>query len=139
MTEPESTLVALIEAFAAHDAAAMRATLADDLTGYITTADGGVEAVHGADEYVGRLLALQAPTLRVTVTQSVTVTAEQALAMVEIYAERKGRTLHNFAAFLAGGGAGRLHELWMVEALPAYSDEFWRSVHMLTPPTRGIS
>jgi SnoaL-like domain len=126
MTEPESTLVRLIEAFAARDAAAMRATLADDLTAFITTADGGVEAVHGADEYLARLLALQAPTLRVTVTQSVTVSAEQALAMVEIYAERKDRTLHNFAAFLAVGCAGQLRQLWMVEALPAYSDEFWR-------------
>ena len=45
--------------------------------------------------------------------------------MVEIYAERKERTLHNFAAFLAVG-ADQLRELWMVEALPAYSDEFWR-------------
>ena len=39
---------------------------------------------------------------------------------------RKGRTLHNHAGFLARfDAAGRLDELWMVDALPAYSDEFW--------------
>ena len=45
--------------------------------------------------------------------------------MVEIQAEREGRRLHNFAAFLADVDDGRVSRLWMVEALPAYSDEFW--------------
>ena len=126
MPEPAATLRGLIAAFSAHDAPAMRATLADDLTAYITTADGGVEPVHGADDYLRRLLALQAPSLSVTVTQSVTVAADQALLMVEIRAERNGRTLHNYAAFLATVHTSRISELWMVEALPAYSDEFWQ-------------
>lgn len=136
---PEATPVRLIEAFAAHDEAARRATLADDLTAHITTADGSVEAVRGADQYLPRLLALRARTRRVTVTQSVTVSADQGLAMVESPAERQGRTLHNFAAFLGVGGPGGLRELWMVEALPAHRDEFWREVHMLTRPTGGIA
>jgi len=126
MPEPDATLRALIDAFSAHDEPGMRATLADDLTAYITTADGGVAPVHGADAYLRRLLALQAPSLSVTVTQSVTVAADQALLMVEIRAERQGRTLHNYAAFLATVHASRVSELWMVEALPAYSDEFWQ-------------
>jgi hypothetical protein len=33
--------------------------------------------------------------------------------------------LHNYAAFLARVADGRVVELWMVEAQPAYSDEFW--------------
>lgn len=46
--------------------------------------------------------------------------------MVEFKAERKGRTLHNHAGFLARfDGDVRIDELWMVDALPAYSDEFW--------------
>ena len=40
-------------------------------------------------------------------------------------AERDGRRLRNFAAFLAELEGGRVRRLWMVEALPAYSDEFW--------------
>ena len=46
--------------------------------------------------------------------------------MVEIRAERKQRSLHNFAAFLATVADDRITELWMVEALPAYSDQFWQ-------------
>ena len=38
---------------------------------------------------------------------------------------RRGRTLHNHAAFLARVRQGRVTELWMVDALPADSDEFW--------------
>jgi hypothetical protein len=50
---------------------------------------------------------------------------ERVLAMVEIKAERDGRRLHNFAAFLAQVRDGKVKTLWMVDALPAYSDEFW--------------
>ena len=47
------------------------------------------------------------------------------MTMVEIRAERGGRQLHNFAAFLAQVSDGKVTKLWMVDALPAYSDEFW--------------
>jgi ketosteroid isomerase-like protein len=47
------------------------------------------------------------------------------MTMVEIRADRAGRQLHNFAAFLARVSGGRIAELWMVEAEPASSDEFW--------------
>ena len=45
--------------------------------------------------------------------------------MVESRAERGGRDLHNFGAFLAEVCDGKVTRLWMVDALPAYSDEFW--------------
>jgi len=45
--------------------------------------------------------------------------------MVEIRAERGGKTLHNHAAYLSLVQEGQVTELWMVEALPAYSDDFW--------------
>ena len=60
----------------------------------------------------------------IEVTQMVRVSDVQALAMVEIRAERNGKSLHNFSAFLARTEADRIAELWMVEALPAYSAEF---------------
>ena len=46
-------------------------------------------------------------------------------AAKEVKAERKGRELHNFAAFLARVPDDRITDLWMVEARPAYSAEFW--------------
>mgnify|MGYP003598380111 CR=1 FL=1 len=39
--------------------------------------------------------------------------------------ERHGKDLHNFPAFLARVADRQIAELWMVEARPAYSDEFW--------------
>jgi hypothetical protein len=48
------------------------------------------------------------------------------LAMVEVHAERGGRSLHNFAAHLLRlDDAGLIAEWWMVEAKPAESDAFW--------------
>jgi hypothetical protein len=126
MPDPTVTLTGLIDAFSAHDEQAMQATLAEDLTAYVTNAGGGVDPVHGRDAYLQRLLALRAPMFTVTVTQSVTVAQDQALLMVEIRAERKQRSLHNFAAFLATIRDNQITELWMVEALPAYSDQFWQ-------------
>jgi hypothetical protein len=126
MPGPEQVVRSLVEAFSAHDEQGMKAALADDVTAYVTNGEGGVDAVHGRDAYVQRLLALQAPELAVDVTQSVTVAPDQALTMCEVRAERNEQTLHNFAAFLATVVDDQIIELWMVEALPAYSDEFWR-------------
>jgi hypothetical protein len=48
------------------------------------------------------------------------------LAMVEIHARRKGRSLHNFAGILIRlSQEGRMTEYRMVEALPEESDRFW--------------
>jgi hypothetical protein len=126
MPDPESTLRGFIDAFSTHHEDAMRAVLAPDLTAYVTDAEGGVQPVLSRDSYVQRLLALKAPVFTVKVTQSVTTRPDQALLMVEIHAERKDRALHNFAAFLATVRDEQIAELWMVEALPAYSDQFWR-------------
>jgi ketosteroid isomerase-like protein len=59
-------------------------------------------------------------------TQVVDVDEVRTLAMVEIRAERDGRTLHNFAGFLVVVRDGVISELWMVDAKPAESDLFWR-------------
>jgi hypothetical protein len=126
MPAPEKVVRSFVEAFSAHDEEGMRTVLADDVTAYVTNAEGGVDPVHGRDAYVRRLLALKAPALEIDVTQSVTVAPDQTLTMCEVRAERNERTLHNFAAFLATIVDDQVVELWMVEALPAYSDEFWR-------------
>jgi hypothetical protein len=122
----DSVVPQFVEAYAARDADAMRAVLAEDLTAYVTNAEGGVDRVDGREGYVQGLLALDAPELSVRVTQTVTVALDSTLTMVEIRAERGDKKLHNFAAFLARIEHEQVVELWMVEALPAYSAEFWQ-------------
>ena len=61
----------------------------------------------------------------IEVTQSVSVRPELAMVMVEVHAARRGRTLHNHAAHSLFVRDARVHEWWMVEALPAESDAFW--------------
>jgi len=128
MADRDPTLVLrdLIEGFSAQSEEGMRAVLADDMTAYVTNADGGVDQVHGGDSYLQRLRALKAPVFSVNVTQAVAISSDEAMLMVEIRAERKGRRLHNFSAFLAKTYDDRISELWMVEALPAHSAEFWQ-------------
>jgi hypothetical protein len=103
----------------------MAAALSESLVAYVTNADGGVDEVRGADAYMARVPGGDAE-YSADITQVVSVSPSQVLAMVEIVASRQGRTLHNHAGFLARfDDDGRVDELWMVDALPAYSDEFW--------------
>jgi ketosteroid isomerase-like protein len=116
------------EFFAAYgrgDLEATRDALTEDLTSYVTNAEGGADVVSGRDAYLGRLPDLHAAGGSVDVTQALEVDDERVLAMVEIRASRGGRDLHNHAAFLIRFSGGRIGELWMVDALPAYSAEFW--------------
>jgi hypothetical protein len=126
-TDAEAVAARLIEAFGAIDFEGMRAQLADGLRAYITNAEGGVDEVVGADEYLRRIEAMDLPTarFRVDITQSVAVRPDLAMVMVEVHAARGSRTLHNHAAHLLFTRDGRVSEWWMVEALPAESDAFW--------------
>jgi hypothetical protein len=99
--------------------------LDDDLTAYVTNAGGGADAVHGRDDYMARVPDLASADGSVEVTQVLPIGDDLVLMMVEIRARRGDRELHNFAAFLARIAGDRITELWMVDAKPAYSDEFW--------------
>ena len=61
------------------------------------------------------------------ITQMVTPRPDMVMAMVEITAARRGRTLHNHATHCLFLRDGLVAEWWMVEALPAESDAFWSS------------
>ena len=115
----------LYDAYGEGDHDGFRALLADDLTAYVTNADAGIDQLSGVDDYMSRLPDLHAAGGRLRITQVLPVDDERVLTMVEIRAERGGRDLHNFAAFLAEVSDGKVTRLWMVDALPAYSDEFW--------------
>ena len=119
---------AFIEAFDRADLKSMEDLLAPDAVSYITDADGGVNRLDGRDAFMASVRAMDVETVNpdVAITQLAPISPGQALAMVEIKAERKGRTLHNHAAFLMSVYGGRIGEIRMVEALPAYSDSFWK-------------
>jgi ketosteroid isomerase-like protein len=125
MTEAETVVRRFVEAFGAGDFDALRGLLADDVAAYVTNADGGVDRVDGPDGYMARVPDVSSASYSVAVTQAVDVADGQVLAMVEIKAQIDERTLHNHAAFLVRVLDGQATEIWMVEALPAYSDEFW--------------
>jgi hypothetical protein len=126
-TDAEAVAGRLIEAFGAIDFDGMRARLDDGLRAYVTNAEGGVDEVVGADEYLRRVAAmdLETASFRVDITQSVAVRPDLAMVMVEVHAARGSRTLHNHAAHLLFVRDGKISEWWMVEALPAESDAFW--------------
>jgi len=125
--DAQTTVRRLIEAFGAADIDGMRPLLAADLRAYVTNAEGGADAVVGADEYLARVEAMDLPSaeFRIELTQLVEPTPGQVLAMVEINATRGERRLHNHAAHLLSIVDGVVAEWWMVEALPAESDAFW--------------
>jgi ketosteroid isomerase-like protein len=115
----------LFEAYGEGDLETMRSLLAEDLSAYITNAAAGVDRVEGRDNFMSRLPDLAGAELSTAITQIVGIDEERVMTMIEIKAERQGRMLHNFAAFLARASEGQVVELWMVDAKPAYSDEFW--------------
>jgi ketosteroid isomerase-like protein len=117
-----------VDAFSDGDIEAMRAVLADDMTSFITNADGGTDVVEGADGLLARIEAMDLPSANYSVqlTQPpVPVPPDKVLAMVEIRAERGGRTLHNFAAHLLTIAGDEISEWRMADAKPAESDAFW--------------
>jgi ketosteroid isomerase-like protein len=124
-SDPAAIASRLFEAYAAGNLDGFRSLLAEEMTGYVTNADAGVDVVEGRDAYLSCLPDLHATAGSLRVPQVVAVDSERALTMVEIRAEREGKTLHNFAAFLTRVTDGKVHQIWMVDALPAYSDEFW--------------
>jgi len=124
---PERLARAFFDAYGDGDLETVRSLLAEDVVSYITNAQAGVDRVEGRDGFMARLPDTQGAELRTAMTQVLGIDAERVMTMIEVSAERKDMTLHNFAAFLARVADGRIQELWMVEARPAYSDEFWSS------------
>jgi ketosteroid isomerase-like protein len=125
VSAPAEVARRLFSAYAVGDIETLRLILDDDLVAYVTNADAGIDVVSGRAAYLARLPDLAAAGGSLEVMQVVAVDAERFLAMVEIRAERNGMTLHNFAAFLGRIAGVHVHELWMVDARPAYSDAFW--------------
>ena len=101
--------------------------VADDIIAHITNREGGIDRVEGKINFIQRLNAMNISDVKITITipQIVNIKPDLVLAMVEVNAERRGKLLHNFAAHLIQVHENKIKETWMVEALPAYSHEFW--------------
>jgi ketosteroid isomerase-like protein len=127
-SKPTAVANRFLAAFSAADFDAMRATLAEHLVAYVTNAEGGMDRVEGREAYLGRVEAMDLPSARFSVEPTqppVPVDRDRVLVMVEVRAERGGRSLHNFAAHLLRVADGRIAEWWMADAKPAESDAFW--------------
>jgi ketosteroid isomerase-like protein len=112
-------------AYGAGELETMRELLAADAVSWISNAEGAVDRVQGRDRFMARLPDTGGATWSTEITQVLAIDERRVMTAIEVRAERQGRTLHNFAAFLTRIEDGLIAELWMVEARPAYSDEFW--------------
>ncbi len=127
-SEPTAVAERFLAAFSAADFDAMRALLAEDLVAHVTNAEGGMDRVEGREAYLGRVEEMNLPSARFSIelTQPpVPADEDRVLVMVEVRAQRGGRSLHNFAAHLLRVADGRIAEWWMADAKPAESDAFW--------------
>ena len=129
-TSPSEFAHHLVQSMVDSDMAWIDRAVDPDVRAYITNASGGSDLVRGHDAFMARFpdFAAMADRFSARVTQAHQIDERSALVMVEIEAERLGKTLHNFAAFLLRlTDKGTLAEYRMVEALPEYSDRFWGS------------
>jgi ketosteroid isomerase-like protein len=122
---PERSAREFFDAYGRGDFDAVRGALDPELVSYVTNAEGGADVVSGRDQYMARLPDLSAAGGSIGITQVLAVDDRWVLAMVEIRAERDGRALHNHAGFLLELSDTGIARMWMVDALPEYSAEFW--------------
>ncbi|MEM8656809.1 MAG: nuclear transport factor 2 family protein [Pseudomonadota bacterium] len=128
-TRPETVVRRFVEAFDTADLGTIAECLGENLVAEVTQKDASTIELHGRAAYMANVEALDIPTVRprVWITQIAKVSADQVLFMVEGRITRKGRKLHNHAAYLMTITGGQIQRIWMVEALPAESDAFWKS------------
>ena len=125
---PGTVLCTLVDAFGNADAGAMGDLLDEHVIANITNGSGGTDRIDGRATLLRRIgeVDYSGAELHIRVTSCVLPEPDLALAMVEVRAQRGAATLHNHAAHLCRVRDGRVVEWWMVEALPAESDAFWR-------------
>ncbi|MEM8561987.1 MAG: nuclear transport factor 2 family protein [Pseudomonadota bacterium] len=126
--QPVPVVAGFIEALDAANISALQNYLSEDLVSDVTQPDGSVATLVGRSNYIDAIEAMDLPVVRPSIkaTQIAPVSDEQVLVMIEVRAIRKNHTLHNCAAFLMNVVAGSISRIWMVEALPAESDRFWK-------------
>ncbi len=125
--DPVTVVRRFVDAFNAADLDTMAACLAESVVAGVTQPDASTVDLQGRDGYMAAIAALDIAAVRprLTITQLVKISEQQVLSMIEVRATRKGRELHNHAAYLTTITDGLIQRIWMVEALPEESDTFW--------------
>lgn len=123
----EQTVIDLVQAFACGDSAAVKSRLADGLVAHVTQSDGSTRQVVGSANYAAIVDAMDplSANLQMEIPQIMTIEPGLVMAMFEVHAARYGRRLHNFSGQLFRFDGEVIDRIWMVEALPRESDEFW--------------
>ena len=129
MTEksPTAFVQRFVKAMESSDMATVKASFAPERTSIVTNTNGGTDLVEGSEALGQRFpdFAAMADSFNATVTQVHEIDNRTILFMVEIRAQRLGRSLHNFAGiFLRLTEDYKIAEYRMVEALPSASDHF---------------
>lgn len=124
----EKIVTSFIHAFEKGDYEKMEEVLAIDLVSHITNAKAGLDMIQGRDAYMKKVILMNVRTIKpnIIITQMAKIKKDQVLVMVEVKAEHNDRILHNHAAHLFTLKNDKIQEMWMVEALPAYSEIFWK-------------
>jgi len=98
-----------------------------NVVSHITNFQGGIDVITGPHDYLSRLNTMDVRNVELSImpTQIVTVKPRLIMVMVEINASKGDKILHNFTTHLFKFKGNKIKELWMVEALPKGSSEFW--------------
>ena len=118
---PSAFVHRFVAAMETSDMGTIAASFDPAVRAYITNAAGGTDLVELSEALSRRFpdFAAMADDFRASVTQVHELNPDLVLFMVEIRAERKGKSLHNFAGILIRlSDDGRMSEYHMVEALP---------------------
>lgn len=128
LSHQEKLVTSFIKAFEKADYPQMEELMNEKAVNFVTNASGGVDTLKGREAYMQRVLAMNIPEVNpsLNVTQILTTKPNQVLVMVEVKAKQDEKVLHNFATFLVNFKDDKIAEMWMVEALPAYSNAFWK-------------
>ena len=126
--ESEKVVMDFVAACAEGDEQKIKNTLDPDVINYVTNAEGDIDKLVGSTAYLERIRLMNIPKVKpqITITQILTIKPQKIMVMVEVKAQSGKRMLHNHAAFLIHLKQDKITEMWMVEALPTYSDDFWK-------------
>lgn len=130
MSKHEDSVRQFVDRFAAGDRDGVAALLSENLIAYITQADASVKASHGRDAYADQVTWLDpvGANLQMDIPQILTIEPGLVMAMIKIQASRFGNSINNFTGqLLRFDNEGLIDRIWMVEAEPAESDEFWKA------------
>lgn len=124
----EQTALDFVQAYGELDMQKIEACLADNVVAHITNKHAEVDNIVGRKAYMQRQAESNTTGVdaKLTVPQIITINTGQVMLMVNIEVTRGKKTMHNHAAFLLTVIDNKITEMWMVEALPAHSDSFWK-------------